>query len=410
MILNGARGAVEVRAKDWPGWVNYSGQGVPPATWRASGGADGVPAAGRAVRIAAEAVAAMDFDVWRGEDANRREVTGSWQARFFEAEPNQRESWFDVWDQTESSLTAENNAYWWLSTLDGRVVGVQVVDPRLVAPKWDASGAKMFAVQTAKGRRDVGEETILHFRGSGAPGAAAAPNPIDRYIASFSAAVNRQEYEEGFYERGLGQMIAVTLPANMDVAQAAELRDALSREHGGSANAHRPLVLGGGVTDIKTIGVSPRDAQFIEAMQWTVFEVSRIYSIFPVSLLDGGDVAQKSLSAEMEQTRWLTWSLTPRLKRIEQAVKRHPAFFGGASRDYPMFQADGFIRADLATANTIQHEQIMDGRLLVDEARAQNGLAPLPNGAGQVPVINPAGAGATPDQFLPKTTPEPAAA
>jgi hypothetical protein len=45
----------------------------------------------------------------------------------------------------------------------------------------------------------------------------------------------------------------------------------------------------------------------------------------------------------------------------------------------------------------VQHFRIQNGSELVDEARADNGRPPLPNGAGQIPQITPVGGAPNPD-------------
>ena len=118
----------------------------------------------------------------------------------------------------------------------------------------------------------------------------------------------------------------------------------------------------------------------------------------------GGKSGDSPLSPEHEMTRWMKIGLIPRLTRIESAIYSDPDFFGATARDYPQFDTSRSIRGDAATEALIMHNRVQDGTVLVDEARAELGLPELPNGAGKIPVINPAGAGATPAQFLPSNT------
>ena len=401
MILTGRGGNTEIRGKEWPGFA-YGGNGsVPPPTWRGNGvdrdDAAGVPAAFRAVAIAADGVASMCAGVFRGDGLDRVEVSRAWQARFFDDQPNDDESWDSVWSQTEASVTAEGNGYWWLEyDAAMRVASVQVVDPCLIYPKRDGS-RKVYVVQTATGHQTVGSDTILHFRGTGAPGCLAAPNPVDVFADALGAAVARQRYETGFYEGGMGQGLALIYPQDMTAAQAREYRDALGPAQGGIANKVR--VFGGGPT-IQGIGISPRDAQFIEAMNFTVEDVARIYNV-SASLLDlgGAKTGSAPISPEHELTRWLRFGLNPRLRRIESAINHHPAFFGaGATLEF-QFETDGVLRGDVLTEANILHMQIQDGSRLVDEVRASWGLPPLPNGWGSIPQIVPVGGAPNPNMI-----------
>jgi HK97 family phage portal protein len=377
----------------------FGGNGSPPPPgW--SGGhvsredAQGVPAAFRAVALAAEQVSSMTPGVYRGDGIDRIPVTSTSVARFFAGQPNDDEPWESVWSQTEASLTAENNAYWWLTYDSGmRVVKVQVVDPALVEPKRGARGEKVFDVHTGTGVRQVDTGTILHFRGAGNPGQLMAPNPVEVFVDALGSAVARQRYESGFYDRGLSQAMAVTFPESLSAEQVDAYRSLMQDKHGGVGNAHRVRVFGGGAT-VQTVGISLRDAQFIEGMQFSVEDVSRIYNV-TASLLGSDAKNLAGLKPEHEMTRWLRFGLAPRLKRIESAINHHPAFFGVGARDEFQFETNGVLRGDVATEDQIGHQRVQSGRITANEWRASVGLAPLPG--GDVLLLTPAGAAPNPD-------------
>jgi hypothetical protein len=76
----------------------------------------------------------------------------------------------------------------------------------------------------------------------------------------------------------------------------------------------------------------------------------------------------------------------------------------GAAQTEPGFDADSFVRGDVATEDAVAHQQIQDGRLLVDEWRAMKGLSPLPGGVGKVPQLTPVG-GAPNEPAMPAVQP-----
>ena len=394
MILTGRGGNTEVRSQQWPGF-NFGANPltVPPPGWRGNGvdreAVGGIPAADAAVRIASEGVASMDPGVFRGDGLDRLEVNTTWQARFFDGQPNDDEPWDSVWQQTEASLTTERNAYWWF-VLDSsaRVVSVQVIDPMLIVVRRDGT-RKVFDVQQKSGRITVGTDRILHFKGRGAPGALMGTNPIDLFCNTWGASIHRTSYEEEFYERGLGQAIAVTFPQGVNLQDARAFQEQMLQGHGGAGNQHKPRIFSDGA-QVTTIGISPRDAQFIEGMELTVEEVSRIYAV-PNSLLGAAGRKSESspLTPEHEMIRWLRYGLAPRLKRIAAAINHHPAFFGPGARDQFAWETSDAVVGDLVTEDLIAHQQVQDGRLLVNEWRAVKGLPPIPG--GDIPQIVPVG-------------------
>jgi hypothetical protein len=106
----------------------------------------------------------------------------------------------------------------------------------------------------------------------------------------------------------------------------------------------------------------------------------------PASLLGGGD----SLNVEQDTKRFLSFGLGSRLARIQSASGRDRTCFRPAGL-YPEFYTRNFIRLDAATEAEVRHKDVQSGVLLPDEARAELGLPPLPDGVGQIPQIIPVG-------------------
>jgi hypothetical protein len=66
-----------------------------------------------------------------------------------------------------------------------------------------------------------------------------------------------------------------------------------------------------------------------------------------------------------------------------------------------MFDVGASIRGDRQTEADITLKKVQSGQWLVDEARALDGLPPLPDGAGQIPQVVPVGGGPNPNQGPP---------
>jgi HK97 family phage portal protein len=377
---------------------------------RLSGGATvsanalaGMPAANACIRIASWAVMKRPMRVWRGEGIDRRQVATTWQARFFAGTPNDWESWSDVFEQTEASMTSRNNAFWLKlkDAMTGRVAQVEVKHPDLVQARWNTELARA----EYRVRRDeltnswtdwLTSEYVLHFRaGYIHPGAVMAPSPVQLFKDAISAAVSKRRYETNFYNDGLLQGVAVTFPKEVEPEQARRYRDLLREEHGGVSNSSTVRVFGGGAK-VDTIGLSLADAQFVEGMQFSAREMAQIFGV-PASLIDANDKDTRPLSPEHEEDRWHRHLLEPRLMRIQERLRSDADFFGANARDYPAF-AYSTVKGDVTAESARLVAEVQAGILLPDEARAEKGLVPLPDGVGQIAQITPVGGAPNPDQ------------
>lgn len=375
----------------------------------------GIPAFNRAVRIAAEAVASLRFRVWRGEGVQRQQVTAVWQARLFRDALNEYQSRFTFWETIEDSLSKRGNSYNWMNPdpTTGRVTEIYALHPDQIFPYITTEGIK-YQVVVAAGFVDpmgkgygfytVGPETILHIRAFGSGGATVAPSPIQVYREALAVGIAKLQHEGNTYAKGSALRLAVTFPADKTPDQAAAWRDMWRATYEG-ANGESTAVLGGGAT-LQPIAMTLADSQFIESQNFGVAECARIVGV-TASLLDEGGSRSPStpLSPEHEQMRWLRYGLGPRLERIESAFYNEHALFPEGSSVYPAFDTEKFIRGDLITEDAIAHARVQDGRLLVDEWRAGEGLPDLPNGAGKIPQIVPVGGGQNPGEPAPPAPP-----
>lgn len=377
----------------------------------------GIPAVTAAVRRAAQEVASLQLGVYRGQGVGQQQVApdsrgdtgGRWQAKLFAGRPNDQQDRFQFKEAIEESLSYRGNAYIWknVDPASGRVLEWYALHPDQVLPSFIGGERSYwigisgwFVDPMGRGwgfvRRD--SRTILHIRGFGDGGSWIAPSPIMRHASALGTNLARVRYEESLYDKGAAVALAVTFPERMTAAQAKEWRDLWQDTYGGPHNAGRTAVLGGGA-QVQSIGLSQVDAQFVESQQFSIEDVARIFNV-PASLIGGGHGTKGDhpLTPEHEQQRWLAYGLSPRLFRIESALAADPDLFPtGTDVYYPWFNTTRLLRGDLATEAMISLQKVQSGQWLVDEARALDGLPPLPGGAGKVPQIVPVGGGPNPD-------------
>lgn len=411
MILNvKGRGQIEHRAFALTDMVRFGygdlRSGTGPVTETA---AKGIPALYRAARMRSEAVAALQLCVWRGRGPDRAPNTNSWQSRLFTGAPNSVQTRFTFWETVEESLAWRNNAFIWKSTdpSSAQVVEVYALHPDQVK----VQGPGKFAV-TARGdyldpvgRGDgvyhVDESTILHIRGHGNGGTLEAPTPIQVFKEALEAPIARQRHETRVWRKGTSMQVAVVFPQGVTKEQMDEWKPAWRDEYSGVNGETTPMI--GGGADIKPIGMTQADAAYAEMAKLTVHDASRIMGV-PSNLL-GVQTERPVPNLEQDLAAWLRFGLSPELGRIESALEADDDLFGAARLLYPAFDTETFVRGDLQTEDNVAHQRVQDGRLLVDEWRATQGLPDLPNGAGKIPQVVPVGGGPNPNTNAPAATP-----
>ena len=164
----------------------------------------------------------------------------------------------------------------------------------------------------------------------------------------------------------------------------AELEDFYARweqRYQGPGNAHRPAVASA-VRDVKTLGLSHRDIDFIQGLRWSLEEVSRAYGV-PKLLL--GDF-ERATYANVQASERLFWrnTIVPEVKFLEEQLNRALL----PKLGYPQLT----VEFDLSAIEALQEEEnsrvqretaLLDrGVLTINEVRRERNLPEVPWGDG----------------------------
>ena len=149
----------------------------------------------------------------------------------------------------------------------------------------------------------------------------------------------------------------------------------------GSANANRPAVASE-VRDVKTLGLSHRDIDFIQGLRWSLEEVSRTYGV-PKLLL--GDF-ERATYANVQASERMFWrnTVVPEVRFLEEQLNRMLLPRLG----YPQLS----VEFDLSTIEALQEDEnnrvqresaLLDrGVLTINEVRRERNLPEVPWGDG----------------------------
>lgn len=345
----------------------------------------GIPALGRAIRLVAGMGASLCLDVYEGEYADKHEVA-AYPSDLLER-PVEGLSTFEWLYDIFASLEACENSFLLKRKARGRVIELSPIPAAYVQGRVER-GVKVFDVPGPDGRTiTLGTDDVLHIRGNTPYGGPFGVSRITQHRDPLGVMLSAQRFEGSHFRNNARPDLAILFPHGVTKQQAAEWREAWQSEYGGSDNAGKAVPLGGGATIQPIPPVSMGDSQFVESKKLSIEEIGRIMDVDP--LLLGEQVQGSDLAAALDH--FLAVQFQPRLKRIERAFKADADLFAPKSRAYPQFEVSDLSFANAKTKSEVEHQQIQDGTLLVDEARAGRGLPELPDGAGKIPQITPVG-------------------
>lgn len=347
---------------------------MPPARTRAldSESALRISTVYRAVEVLAIGVSQLGLDQWRGE---KRVPTASiiqrpdieqWRAAFLE--------------QSTVSLALDGNAYWLiLRAPDGTPASLRNLNPTEVRAARDPKTRALTYAYRGKsytpGDRTSGE--IMHLQKLRIPGRDRGLGPIEAARAELTGALQARDYASSWFERGDTPtgLLTTDQPLSPDMATAYKnLWNGYDPETGKTTPQGVGIRVLGSNLKYDPLQIKPADLQFLETQQFNTTQIARLFGT-PASLMlavvEGN--SQSYSNVEQDWIAFTRFTLMAYLREIESALSAILPH-GNEVR----FNVDALQRSDTLTRYQAHEVGIRAGFLLPEEARAIEGLDPLP--------------------------------
>lgn len=147
-----------------------------------------------------------------------------------------------------------------------------------------------------------------------------------------------------------------------------------NKAYGGAANAGKTALLEDGL-EWQAMGMTSEDAQFIETMQWSIADISRIFDGIPVHMLS--ELSRATFTnIEHQGIGFVTYTIRPGAIRREEAMERDLLFGRSAKTHCIMYDLDGLMRGDSAARAVYYGAMVDKGILTRNEARVEDGWNP----------------------------------
>lgn len=232
------------------------------------------------------------------------------------------------------------------------------------------------------GRETYGALDILHIPGMMFPGALRGMSPITAAREVIDGGLKAQQYGANFAANMAVPPAVIEVPSSGGDPTAerekAKKVGALWQETHGGSNAGRIGVLVGGA-QLKTIAVSPEDAQWLESRQFTVTEIARFYGVPPHLVADASNSTSWGSGLAEQNQMFGSFTLQPTTERIEEGHARLLTTHGLPDVFYRL-NLDAKLRSAPKERAETAAIRIGNRSMTINEARAQEGQPPVPWG------------------------------
>ena len=340
-------------------------QGLTPRPWRVAGlqEALGVPAIFRAATLIANTTGALSMEAFRKDGTK---LDNNSRPRVI-VRPNPFTTPRDFYRDTAWAMATRGEAWWWVAKrdVDGTALSLLPVNPAEVAVTVNERDLR-YPIIEWKGRRmpleDMRQLTLVRE-----PGGLRGLGPLQLCGAAISVAVEAQEWAANFF--AAGGYPSVVLKSEVDLTS--DESEALKAQWVATP-PNMPRVTTPNYS-IEEFGANPQGAQMLQARDYQVGDVARMFGI-PSSLLDhqtaGSSLTYQNLEGEFG--KFIRACLWPNyLEAIEQAMSDLLT-----RSTVARFNIEGLLRADIKTRYEVYASGVASGVITTEEAREMEGLSP----------------------------------
>lgn len=275
------------------------------------------------------------------------------------------------------SLLLRGNAYMFVTERDNmaRPTQFQILHPDMVKVGYQQGTAlKAYEVN----RQPVAREDMVHIVTMVWPGSPLGISPVQMCRGGFGLALATEEFGARLFGQGATPRLAIKSPEKWTTETAQARKDELEYVASGLSNAHRPLILTGGM-DVMPLTMAPEEAQFLQTRAFQNGQIAMIFGVPPHLIGDVDKSTSWGKGLEEQGRAFVSFGLRFYLARLESALNRQLP--DGMS---VRFDTDELDRAEMAVRYAANASAISMGWKSRDEVRYEEGLPPIPDGQGAV--------------------------
>ena len=211
---------------------------------------------------------------------------------------------------------------------------------------------------------------VLHLRWWTPPQALKGLSPIEEQKTTIGLALAMERHLAQFYGEGATPSSVLETDAEVTVEQARVLQETWFNQHN---RRRRPAVLAGGLK-YRPVTASAADMELNQTRELQIAQVARIFRV-PTYLIGAKGDSQTYTNSEMAGQHFVTYTLMPWLRRVEDAFSTLLP-----RSQFVRFDVDAFLRANTLARLQAYQIAVMTGIRTPNECRAAEGLEPYKGG------------------------------
>lgn len=328
------------------------------------------------VRILADMVGSLPLHVYRRRaDEGKDRATDLPEYQLLRRRPNQWQTSIRWRQMGMRHLLLRGNFYNLIVASTRRVRELIPLDPDRMTVRLLDSGRRGYLYRPLTGpAMALTQDEVFHLTGFSLDGITGC-SVIEYARESMGRSLAEELYASRFWSQGAATKGALTTEGKLTPEQRAANTEAWQQAQGGWWNSHKVALLEGGLKWTQ-IGVSARDAQYIEGRQFSVADCARWFGVPPHMIGDVDKSTSWGTGIEQQSIGFLNTVLMAWLVMWEQDIDRQ--ILEDDDDLFAEFLVDAMLRGDLTSRASAQRQYVDGGILSVNEVRLMENRNPIP--------------------------------
>lgn len=333
------------------------------------------------VRLISETIASLPLGMYERTPQGKRYAPQHPLHYLIHDQPNADSTATVFWEAVVASMLLRGAARIEKQVVAGRLAGLLFLDPDRLTITTDTQGRKTYLYREEGGtQRSIPADRIWTIPGFTLDGINGVS--VIAYGAKvFGAAIAAEQAAAKTFKNGMLQAVFYKVNTWLRPDQRAEFKKSLAQS---IQRGEAPLLEGG--TDAGMLGIKPSDAQLLESRAFSVEAICRWFRVPPWMVGHTEKSTSWGTGIEQQMIGFLTFTLSPWLKRIEQAITKDLLTPAERLKFYAKFSVEGLLRADSSGRANFYASMVNNGILTRDEVRELEDREPMGGNAAVLTV------------------------
>ncbi len=378
-------------------WYNPVGTSSSAGVWVKPDNAMGVAAAFACIRLLSEILGALDVKVFEIDGARETPAPDHYLWDVLYKKPNRWQTPMEWEEMGMAHLLLRGNFLNRILVNEDGQIELLPLNPDRVEIRQLANRAIQYIYQPKLGQKVIySAAEIFHVRGMSLDGVTGV-SVLEYAKNAVGLAIASETHGAGLFKGGLVPPIWISRPQGSKFSDEAKrnFRQGWRRLHGGAENSVNPPILQDGM-EIHELGLSHRDAQWLESRNFQAVEICRFFRV-PPHMIGITDPSPKA-NVEQMSIEFVRYTLGPWACRWCQSIDRD--LIDDREKFRAKINLDDLQKASMTDRYSANNVAIQGGWKTVNEVRASEGLDPVEGGdTPRFPAnMQPAGGGPDWDQ------------